>query len=119
MFSSFSWTNYFLFVGVSLVIYTLIIGFLYYRKEMNKLIFSKREAMNEMIERPVAAIGDPMRMVHELVSELGQLIRNASDSSLCNTQLKTFSSCVRLNLKAGSMNTLRTSWKYVGCKVSA
>jgi hypothetical protein len=87
MFSSFSWTNYFLFIGVLLVVYTLIIAGVYYRKEMNKLLFSKRDAMQEMIERPVTALGDPMRMVHELVSELGQLIRNAAENETVESEL--------------------------------
>jgi hypothetical protein len=87
MFSSFSWTNYFLFVGVSLVVYTLIIAAVYYRKEMNKLLFHKRDAMQEMIDRPVTAVGDPMRMVHELVSELGQLIRSAAENQTVEAEL--------------------------------
>jgi hypothetical protein len=80
MFSSFSWTNYLLFTAIVLVIYALIILGLYYRREMNKLFFSRSEALQEMIDRPVAALSDPMRMVHELVSELGQLIRDAAEN---------------------------------------
>lgn len=87
MFSSFSWTNYFLFTGISLVIYALIILFLYYRKEMNKLLFSRRDSFQEMVDRPVAAMADPMRMVHELVSELGQLIRNAAENETIHAEL--------------------------------
>ncbi len=87
MFSSFSWTNYFLFTGTLLVVYTLIIVVVYYRKEMNKLFFSKRDALQEMIDRPVTAISDPMRMVHELVSELGQLIRNAAGNETVEAEL--------------------------------
>lgn len=87
MFSSFSWTNYFLFIGASLAVYTLIIAGVYYRKEMNKLLFSKRDAIQEMIDMPVATLGDPIRMVHELVSELGQLIRNAAENETVEAEL--------------------------------
>jgi hypothetical protein len=87
MFSSFSWTNYFLFTGFSLVVYTLIIASIYYRKEMNKLLFHKRDVMQEMIDRPVTSLGDPIRMVHELVSELGLLIRNAAENETVQAEL--------------------------------
>lgn len=40
--------------------------------------------MQEMIERPVAALSDPMRMVHELVGELGKLIRKAAELNTSN-----------------------------------
>ena len=87
MFSSFSWTNYLLFTAVVLVIYALIILALYYRKEMKKLFFSRREAMREMIDSPVDRLSDPMRMVHELVSELSELIRNASENQTVQAEL--------------------------------
>jgi hypothetical protein len=87
MFSSFSWTNYLLFTAIVLVIYALIILGLYYRREMNKLFFSRSEALQDMIDRPVAALSDPMRMVHELVSELGQLIRDAAENETIQAEL--------------------------------
>ena len=87
MFCSFSWTNFFLFTGALLVVYALIILFMYYRKEMNKLFFSRRTALQEMIDRPASAIADPMRMVHELVSELGVLIRNAAEDATIEPEL--------------------------------
>ncbi len=87
MFSSFTWTNYFLLIGILLVIYVLIIGFLYYRKEINQLFFSKREAMMQMIDKPVAAHGDPLALVHELVSELSQQIRRAAEDKTLPAEL--------------------------------
>lgn len=87
MFSSYSWTNYFLIIGILLVIYILIIAFLYYRKEMNKLFFSRSEALREMIDRPATVPCDPMRMVQELVSELGKLIRNAAEDEMVQAEL--------------------------------
>jgi hypothetical protein len=87
MFSSFSWTNYFLLIGIVLVVYAMIILFLYYRKEMNKFFFSRRNALQEMIDMPVARGNDPMRMVHELVSELGQLIRRAAEDKTIEAEL--------------------------------
>ena len=87
MFSSFSWTNYFLFVGVVLMIYSLMMIFLYYRKEMNKLFFSRRVSLQEMIDKPVAALFDPLRMVHEVVSELGELIRRAAEDQTVQAEL--------------------------------
>ena len=87
MFSLYSWTDYFLFFGILLLIYSLILAFLYYRKEMNKLFFSRSAAMQEMIDLPATVPGDPMRMVQELVCELGKLIRNAAEDETVQAEL--------------------------------
>ena len=69
------------------MIYSLMMIFLYYRKEMNKLFFSRRVSLQEMIDKPVAALFDPLRMVHEVVSELGELIRRAAEDQTVQAEL--------------------------------
>ncbi|MEO8172541.1 MAG: hypothetical protein ABI581_05645 [Sediminibacterium sp.] len=86
MFSSFSWSNYFLFVGFVLFIYFIVVGILYYSKEIRRLLFFRRDRLREMIGRPVQHT-DPMRMVHELVSELGILIANAANGHAIHNEL--------------------------------
>ena len=79
MFSSFSWPDYFLFSGIVLVVYAIIICMLYYKTEMRVLLFRRKDLLTEVIDAPVKEIADPMQMVHELVSELCLLIRHAAE----------------------------------------
>src|SRR6478752_3160142 len=81
MFTYFSWSHYFLFVGFLLFAYFILLGFLYYRKDIHRLLFPRRNAMNEMIEAPIKTAPQLLHMVHELVSELGGVIRSASENS--------------------------------------
>ncbi|NCI51308.1 hypothetical protein GWC95_15375 [Sediminibacterium roseum] len=87
MFTSFSWTNYFLLTGFLVLGYAIVILVFYYRIEMRNLFFGKPDALNEMIERPVAAIAEPMQLVHELVSELGVVIRKAAEDRIVENEL--------------------------------
>jgi hypothetical protein len=87
MFSSFSWLQYFLFVGFVLFAYFILIGVMYYKKDIGRLLFAKRDALQEMKDMPVKPITQPYPAVHELVSELGLLIRTASEESIAQPEL--------------------------------
>lgn len=54
---------------------------------MTKLFAPKRDALNEMVYAPVKEIADPTRLVHELVSELGVIIRNAAEDNTTHPEL--------------------------------
>lgn len=87
MFYTFSWLHYFLFISILLVVYAIVICFVYYKKEIAKLLLPKRTSLNEMISGPVKDAADRSGMVHELVSELGVLIRNAAEDSITQPEL--------------------------------
>lgn len=76
MFGSFSWTNYFLFVGFLLFAYFIIIGYTCYKKEILRF-FGRRDLLQDAVEAPVKRT-DLQLIAHELVSELGSVIREAA-----------------------------------------
>jgi hypothetical protein len=87
MFTSFSWSGYLLFVSTVLFSYFIIIGILYYKKEILRVFTGRKDPLQEMIDRPVKHLADPLRMVHELVSELGILIAKAAEDKMIQPEL--------------------------------
>lgn len=69
-----------------LLIYSIIIAWLYYRKEIRHLLFARRDSLQEMIDRPVIPI-DHMPLVHELVHLVGDTIRKASENKTLQPEL--------------------------------
>lgn len=87
MFASFSWTNYFLFVGFLLFAYFIIIGCTCYKKEIFGF-FGKKDLMQEAIDAPVKHTREnSLPIVHELVSELGVIIRKAAEDHVLQPEL--------------------------------
>lgn len=70
-----------------MVTYFFILGYTIYKKDISHLIFSKQKKLQEATEVP-ARKPDLLPMVHELVCELGLIIRNASENKPALSELK-------------------------------
>ena len=79
MFIYYTWSSFFTYIGVMVFIYFLIVGYAYYKKDISHFLFFKRNQLQEAIEAPVSK-PDLLPMVHELVSGLGLVIRQASEN---------------------------------------
>ena len=79
MFLSYSWSSFFTVIGVMVFMYFFIAGFALYKKDIHDFLFFKRNQLHDAIDAPVKK-PDLLPMVHELVSELGLIIRNASEN---------------------------------------
>ena len=79
MFISYSWSEFFVFIGVMGLLYFLVVGYAYYKKDMTQFLFSFGKEGLEIPKVPEKTNG-LLPMVHELVSELGVTIRHASES---------------------------------------
>jgi hypothetical protein len=87
MFASYSWSGFLWFSLLVAITYYLFIGWLYYRKDIYRFMFYKRDKLKDAINKPVNEIPDYVQKVHELVSELGMIIRNASEDKLLKAEL--------------------------------
>jgi hypothetical protein len=58
-----------------------------YKKDISHFLFSKQNKLQDEIETP-ARKADLLPMVHELVSELGLVIRNASENKFSFSELQ-------------------------------
>ena len=87
MFSSYTWSSFFEYIGIIVVIYFFILGYLLYKKDISHFLFSKQNKLQEAIEAP-ARKPELLPMVHELVSELGLVIRNASEKKSALSELQ-------------------------------
>jgi hypothetical protein len=87
MFASYSWSGFLWFVLPVTVTYYVFIGWIHYRKDIRHFMFYKRDKLREAINKPVKEIPDYVQEVHELVSELGMIIRNASEDKLLKAEL--------------------------------
>ena len=83
----FSWSEFIWFTSFICIVYFILIGYLYYREDIKRFPFTKRNSLNEMISAPVKQATDPLRMVHELISELGLLIRKAAEDKTIHPEL--------------------------------
>lgn len=79
MFSEFTWPDFLWFTSLVAIIYYLCIGGLNYRKEIYHFLFSKKDLLRDTIRAPVKEMPDPVPKVHELITELGLVIRKASE----------------------------------------
>jgi|GEM_PF-2721022 len=79
MFISYSWSEFFVFIGVMAVLYFLVVGYAYYKKDMTQFLFSFGKQRLETPKVPEKT-NDLQPLVHELVSELGVTIRHASEN---------------------------------------
>lgn len=87
MFSSYTWSSFFEYIGIIVIIYFLILGYTLYKKDISHFLFSKQNKLQDEIETP-ARKADLLPMVHELVSELGLVIRNASENKSAFSELQ-------------------------------
>lgn len=87
MFSSYNWSSFFEYIGIIVVIYFFILGYVLYKKDISHFLFSKQNKLQDEIETP-ARKADLLPMVHELVSELGLVIRNASENKFSFSELQ-------------------------------
>ncbi|MBY0482307.1 MAG: hypothetical protein K2Q21_13180 [Chitinophagaceae bacterium] len=87
MFSSYTWSSFFEYIGIIVVTYFFILGYALYKKDISHFIFSKQNKSRDTIETPVRK-PDLLPMVHELVSELGLVIRNASEKKPALSELQ-------------------------------
>lgn len=80
MFSSYTWSSYFEYAGIMGCIYFLVLGYALYKKDISHFLVSKRKGLQEAMDAPVKK---PylLPIVHELVSELGLVIRQASETN--------------------------------------
>lgn len=87
MFVSYSWSGFLWVTLLVTVSYYLFLGWFYYRKDIYHFLFYKRDQLREAIHAPVQPIPEYVRKVHELVSELGIVIRNAGDDKPPKSEL--------------------------------
>ena len=87
MFASYSWSGFLWFVLPVTVTYYVFIGWIHYRKDIRHFMFYKRDQLREAVNKPVKEIPDYVQKVHELVSELGMIIRNASEDKSSKPEL--------------------------------
>ena len=87
MFSSYTWSSFFEYIGIIVVIYFFILGYLLYKKDISHFLFSKQNKLKEAIEAP-ARKPELLPMVPELVSEIGLVIRNASEKKSALSELQ-------------------------------
>lgn len=88
MFSLISWSQYCIVVAIVVVLYFMVIGFLYYKKDIVKL-FGRGENRESFAFSLVSNTTktDPIAAVHELVSSLGELMRDATDKKQAQPEL--------------------------------
>lgn len=87
MFSSYTWSSFFSFIGLMVFMYFFIIGFAYYKYDIAHFLFSKPTQLQGETDAPVRK-SDLLPIVHELVSELGLIIRQASENNPVIPELK-------------------------------
>lgn len=87
MFISYSWSGFLWVTLLITVSYYLLLGWLYCRKDIYHFLFYKRDLLRDAIQAPVQPMPDPIQKVHELVSELGIVIRNAGDDKPPKSEL--------------------------------
>ncbi len=80
MFISTTWSEFFVVIGVMAFIYFVILGYTYYKKDITHFLLSMNNHQQETPEAPMKK-SDLMPIVHELVSDLGLVIRKASDNT--------------------------------------
>ena len=80
MFSNYSWSEFFVSIGLMLFLYFIIIGYAYYKNDITHFLFANRNRLHEAMESP-AIKTDLVPIVHELVGELGVIIRQASGNN--------------------------------------
>jgi hypothetical protein len=80
MFSYFSWAQFLAFTVILLAVYYCFIAYLYYGTQIRQLFFFRRGGLGvgKGAEAPKPA--DRLPMVHELVSELGLVIRQLAET---------------------------------------
>jgi myo-inositol-1-phosphate synthase len=88
MFSLISWSQYCIVVAIVIAIYFIVIGFLYYKKDIVKL-FGRAENRESFAFSSVSNTEktDPIFTVHELVSSLGELMRDAADKKQAQPEM--------------------------------
>lgn len=88
MFSLISWSQYCIVVAIVVVLYFMVIGFLYYKKDIVKL-FGRGENRESFAFSSVSNTTktDPIAAVHELVSSLGELMRDATDKKQAQPEM--------------------------------
>lgn len=87
MFVYLAWNEFFFWLFLATIVYLIIIGWLYYRKDIDAY-FRKRKELKEVIASSVQhRLGDPLPIVHELVSELGVAIRAAAEGHNIHAEL--------------------------------
>ena len=87
MFSSYSWSGFLWFTVFAAGTYYVFIGWLYYRKDIYHFLFYKRNLLKEAVAAPVKETPDHLQKVHELITELGQIIRTASEETLSKPEM--------------------------------
>lgn len=86
MFIGVTWSAFLFWLSISTVVYLLVIGWMYYRN--NILTFFKRGTDEPGTIVPVGTKpGNPLPIVHELVNELGVLIRAAAEGHTIHAEL--------------------------------
>ncbi len=87
MFSSYTWSTFFEYTGIIVVFYFFILGYALYKKDICHFLFLKQNKSQDGIE---ASVRKPnlLPMVHELISELGLVIRNASEKKSALSELQ-------------------------------
>ena len=88
MFSLISWGQYCIVVAIVITVYFIVIGFAYYKKDIMKL-FGRGENRESFTFASVSntEMTDPTATVHELVSSLGELMRDAADKKQAQPEL--------------------------------
>jgi hypothetical protein len=88
MFSLISWSQYCIVFSIVIALYFIVIGFAYYKKDIVKL-FGRRESRETFAFSSVSNTEktDPIAAVHELVSSLGELMRDAADKKQAQPEL--------------------------------
>lgn len=71
-----------------LMVYAVVVGWLYYRKDIGYQLFEKRKQLKVAMDAPVKhANENSLPIVHELVSELGSVIKNAAEARMLQPEL--------------------------------
>ncbi len=79
MFSSLSWSVFIVFTSLVVLAYYVSIVCMYYRKQVTNFLFPHRGHLRKGMLSAVKEGPDHLLKVHELISELGQIIRSASE----------------------------------------
>ena len=85
MFGRFSWDNFTEFLLLVTISYYVLIIYLFYRKEFHQFLFSFVKA--EAIVVNLTGLPNRLSLVHEMVSELGIVIRQASNNETAIPEL--------------------------------
>jgi hypothetical protein len=87
MFVYLTWDDFFFWLFIATLSYLIIVGWIFYRKDI-EAYFKKRRQLKGVIAAPVQhRLGDPLPIVHELVRELGVLIRTAAEGDTIHAEL--------------------------------